>query len=91
MIEDGHSTYLTTCDGQIVFQHAFTYHQVFLQKRPCYTRRLDYYSDGFIDKHPSVETVLFPCLSNDDDINYGLGITKFTNMDHEDEPQFILL
>ncbi len=68
-----------------------SYHQVYLQKRPCYTRRLDYYSDKFIDKHPSVETVLFPCSSNDDDINFGLGMTKFTTSEIEHLPEFLLL
>jgi len=68
-----------------------SYRQVYLQKRPCYTRRVDYYSDEFIDKHPKVETVLFPCSSNGEDINYGLGMTKFTYSDQEFDPEFILL
>ena len=68
-----------------------SYHQVYLQKHPCYTRRLGYYSDDFIDKHPSVETVPFPCSSNDDDINFGLGMTKFTPSEIEHQLKFPLL
>ncbi len=68
-----------------------SYHQAYLQKRPCYTRRIERYTDDYIDKVTTIETVLFPCSSNDDDIDYGLGMTKYTNVDHEFGPEFMLL
>lgn len=68
-----------------------SYHQVYLQKRPCYTRRIERYTDDYIDKVTTIETIMFPCSSNDDDINYGLGMTKFTTSAIERQPEFILL
>ncbi len=68
-----------------------SYNQVYLQKRPCYTRRIERYTDDYIDKVTTIETVLFPCSSNDDDIDYGLGMTKYANVDHDYGPEFMLL
>ena len=68
-----------------------SYHQVYLQKRPCYTRRIERYADDLIDKKTTIETVLFPCSSDDININFGLGMTKFTQSKLKGEPVFELL
>jgi len=68
-----------------------TYHQVYLQKRPCYTRRIERYLDDVIDKQATVETVVFPCSSDGENINFGLGMTKYTRLIQEGGPEFVLL
>lgn len=68
-----------------------SYHQAYLQKRPCYTRRLERYADEFIDKVKMVETVMFPCSSDNDTINFGLGMTKYTFAEEEHAMEFLLL
>lgn len=67
-----------------------TYHQVYLQKRACYTRRIERYVDEFIDTVATIETVLFPCSSDGKNINYALGLTRFTNVTPKTDPIFML-
>lgn len=68
-----------------------TYHQIYLQKRPCYTRRAERYLDDLIDKRPAIETILFPCSSDGENINFGLGMTNYTYAKIDLKPIFMLL
>lgn len=68
-----------------------TYHQVYLQKRPCFTRRIEHSADVLIDKYTTVETTMFPCSSDDETINFGLGMTKYIHSKHQGGPEFVLL
>jgi hypothetical protein len=68
-----------------------TLHQAFIQKRPCYTRRSECYHDNLIEKYNTIESIMFPCSSDDKNINFGLGLTKYIHSKHEGEPEFVLL
>ncbi|HJO74482.1 MAG TPA: hypothetical protein QGH84_04650 [Rhodospirillales bacterium] len=68
-----------------------TYHQIYLQKRPCYTRRIERFVDDIIDKYVTIESLMFPCSSDDKTINYGLGMLKYMQPSHQGEPEFVLL
>ncbi len=68
-----------------------TYHQAYLQKRPCYTRRIERYVDDIIDKQTIIETVMFPCSSDGETINFGLGMTKYTQTKQDVGAEFVLL
>ena len=68
-----------------------TYHQVYLQKRPCYTKRFERYHDDLIDKYTTIETLMFPCSADGENIDFGLGMTKYTQSEYEGEAEFMLL
>ena len=56
-----------------------TYRQVYLQKRPSYTRRVEHYFDEIIDTRPTIETIVFPCSSDGETINFSIGLANFTH------------
>ena len=68
-----------------------SYFQVFLQKRPCYTHRIEHYHDDLIDKYNTIETAMFPCSPDDKTINFAIGLTKYTQSKYEGGPEFVLL
>ena len=68
-----------------------SYFQVFLQKRPCYTHRIEHYHDDLIDKYNTIETAMFPCSTDDKTINFAIGLTKYTHSKYEGGPEFVLL
>ena len=69
----------------------YSYFQVFLQKRPCYTHRIEHYHDDLIDKYNTIETAMFPCSTDDKTINFAIGLTKYTQSKYEGGHEFVLL
>jgi len=67
------------------------YFQVFLQKHPCYTHKIEHYHDDLIDKYNTIETAMFPCSTDDKTINFAIGLTKYTQSKYEGGPEFVLL
>ncbi|MBC8337856.1 MAG: hypothetical protein ISR51_07610 [Rhodospirillales bacterium] len=61
---------------------------MYLQKRPCYTLRIERYHDDFIDKHTPIETVMIPCSSDDETINFGFGMVKYTYSKEKAPPDY---
>lgn len=67
------------------------FRQVYLQKRPVYTTRLDEYNEHGDIKKRGVETLLFPCSEDDQNINFGIGFSRFTFGIEDFEPTFTVL
>ena len=67
------------------------YFQVFLQKHPCYTHKIEHYHDDLIDKYNTIETAMFPCSTDDKTINFAIGLTKYTQSKDKGGLEFVLL
>tara|TARA_R110000787_G_scaffold285461_3_gene401139 strand:- start:20408 stop:20929 length:522 start_codon:yes stop_codon:yes gene_type:complete len=53
------------------------YYQVCLQKKISYTKRLAHYYNDRIDKYKTIEAMLFPCSSDGESIDYGVGYVEY--------------
>ena len=67
------------------------YNQVYLQGKTCFSKRSDVHFINDRSKYRVVESLMFPCSSNQKEINYGLGITEFIINSTVLEPQILLL
>jgi len=55
-----------------------TYHQVYLQKRVSYTRRNVTYRLKRGERITSVENIMFPCSTDGENIDFGLGYVDYS-------------
>lgn len=67
------------------------YHQVYLQKKTAYTYRMARYVDSIIDRVNLVETLMFPCSENNADIDFGVGLATFSQVEQDIENIYTLL
>ncbi len=55
------------------------YYQVCAQKKVAYTRRFARYHNDRVDRYRTAEAIMFPCSSNDEDIDYGLAFMEYSS------------
>jgi len=55
-----------------------TYHQVYLQKKISYTRRNVTYRLTSGERITSVENIMFPCSTDGENVNFGLGYVDYS-------------
>ena len=67
------------------------YYQVYAQKKISYTRRLAHFFDDRVDKYKTIEAMLFPCSSDGETIDYGVGYVEYTLGSSPPEKIFRLL
>jgi hypothetical protein len=67
------------------------YYQVYLQKKVSFTRRLAHYHDDRVDRFETIEAMLFPCSSNDEVIDFGIGYVEYSLGNSPPEKVFHLL
>ncbi|NQU61297.1 MAG: hypothetical protein HQ512_09220 [Rhodospirillales bacterium] len=67
------------------------YHKAFRQKKVAYTYRTARYADSLIDRFNLVETLMFPCSSNNSDIDFAIGLVTYSQVDQKVENIYTLL
>ncbi|NQW00986.1 MAG: hypothetical protein HQ483_14875 [Rhodospirillales bacterium] len=67
------------------------YRQAYVTGQPAYTRRSVHFKDATIDKNRIVENIMFPCSSDGDTIDFGLGFAQFTLTNAQIENRYILI
>ena len=76
-------------DYEIVIKKV--YFNVFRQKKTAYTKRSVHYVDNYIDKIKLTESILFPCSNNNNDIDYGIGFSEYSNINEPIVANYVLL
>ena len=55
------------------------YRNLFVDKRPLYTERSDYYPGVDPEVERRIKVTLFPCSKDDDVVDFAIGLTTFEN------------
>ena len=58
---------------------------VYASKKIGFTRRKDFYQDSTWRTHRVIETMLFPCSSDGEVINFGAGVTNFMTINRDED------
>ncbi|MBT4888764.1 MAG: hypothetical protein HON65_04345 [Rhodospirillales bacterium] len=65
------------------------YYDAISHKKKVYSKRIIHFSDDYINKQKVVESLFFPCSNNQTDINFGIGYTYYSFLDHTIKDQLV--